>query len=246
MRAGDAQQIALLNHVLEVSMRLLHPFMPFLSEEIWQKLPKQDVASSLCIATWPTAKSAKGFVSTFAPGSAASQFLQEAIDFSSDDDQVEHDFSLIQETIRSVRNLRAEAKLQPSQKLKAQLFAANDEANRVLESGRDFILQLASLSEVSIAAFDAVRPANALSSSLPEVEIWLLLEGLVDKERESARLQKELETLQKDLGIVEKKLDNPQFVSKAAPAVVEKETARRVEIQSAIEKLSTRLQEMKA
>jgi len=246
MRAGDAHQIALLNHVLEVSMRLLHPFMPFLSEEIWQKLPKQDAAVSLCIAAWPTVENAKGFVSTFTPGSAASQFLQEAMGFGSDDNRVEREFASIQETIRSVRNLRAEAKLQPAQKLKIQLFAANDEAHRVLESGRDYIVQLANLSEISIEKFDAARPQNALSSSLPEVEIWLPLEGLVDKERETARLQKELETLQKDLGIVEKKLNNPQFVSKAAPAVVEKEIARRVEIQAAIEKLSTRLRDMNA
>ncbi len=255
MRDGNTHQIGLLIFVLEYAMRLLHPFMPFLSEEIWQKLPKYRMlmgfdetlegdkkvfsdngmtkfssgkeSPSLCIATWPYHKSKSDFQGFH-------------------DEKSEQDFAFIQETIRSARNLRAEAKLPPSQKLKMQLFAANDEAFRVLESGRNYILQLANLSEVSIEKSDAPRPQNAVSSSLADVEIWLPLEGLVDKERETARLQKELESLQKDLAIVEKKLNNPQFMEKAAAAVVEKETAKRVEIVAAIAKSSTRLQEMKA
>jgi len=221
MRAGDERQIALLFYVLDNSMRLLHPFMPFASEEIWQRLPKSsEDASSLCVAKWPVAR---------AIGTKA-----------------EHDFVLIQDVVRAIRNLRAESKLPPSQKLIIHLFAVSDAVQIVLEEGRDDIIQLANLSSVAVMSVRSPRPQNAVSSSLPEVEIWLPLEGLVDKERETARLQKELETLQKDLGIVEKKLNNPQFVSKAAPAVVEKETARRVEIQVAIEKLSTRLRDMNA
>jgi valyl-tRNA synthetase len=221
LRAGDAQHFALLNQVLETTMRLLHPFMPFLSEEIWQRLPKQT-----------------------RPNRCASRRGQAPIpDYANED--VQRDFALIQDTIRAARNLRAEAQVKPSQKLNLTLISLNDSAHRVLENGASYISQLANLENLSIAQSDAVRPQNALSSALPEVEVFLPLEGLIDVERERARLQKELDSLNKDLSVVEKKLDNPQFTDKAPAAVVQKEQAKRAELQSSIEKLSTRLREMK-
>jgi valyl-tRNA synthetase len=152
----------------------------------------------------------------------------------------------VQETIRTIRNLRAEAKLPPGQKLPVSLFALNSNAAQVLESGQDYLIQLANLAEVTIHSAEAVRPGNSLSTALLEVEVFLPLEGLVDKERESARLQKELDGLNKDLNVVEKKLSNPQFTDKAPAAVVEKEQAKQREISAAITKLSTRLSELGA
>ncbi len=215
MRAGDAQQIALLNHVLEVSMRLLHPFMPFLSEEIWQRLPKNDYTKSLCIASWPT------YVQT--------------------DKSAERDFKWIQEAVRSARNLRAEKKIPPSQKVHLNLSAYSEYLREVLVEGEKYIIQLSHLDKVTLSPLNISQAENAIQIDGFEAYI---VEVLVDKAKESARLQKELETLQKDLSIVEKKLGNPQFVSKAAPEIVAKETARRVEIQASIEKLSTRLRDM--
>jgi valyl-tRNA synthetase len=88
---------------------------------------------------------------------------------------------------------------------------------------------------------EAPRPQNALSAALPGVEIFLPLEGLIDTEREKARLQKELDDRSKDLQRVEAKLANPQFTDKAPPAVVAKEEAKRAEAAAAIEKLRERL-----
>jgi valyl-tRNA synthetase len=87
----------------------------------------------------------------------------------------------------------------------------------------------------------APRPQNALSASLPEVEIYLPLEGLIDTDKECARLQKELDAKESDLQRVEKKLANPQFTAKAPQDVVEKEEAKRAELFAAIEKLRERL-----
>jgi len=217
MRAGDAAQIALLEHVLEVTMRLLHPFMPFLSEEIWQRLPKSDAAASVCIARWPDAAAI--------PADATAA----------------RDFALLQETIRSARNLRSEAKLPPGQKLNISLFALDTDAARALNEGTGYITQLANLESVAIADGDAPRPQNALSTALAGVEIYLPLEGLIDVERETARLTKELETTEKDLARVVAKLGNEQFTAKAPPAVIEKEEGKRAELETARDKLQERL-----
>jgi valyl-tRNA synthetase len=218
LREGDAAQIALLVHVLEVTMRLLHPFMPFISEEIWQRLPKsEDAPASLCIAPWPEP------------------------DARHLDARAESDFALIQEVIRTTRNLRAEGKLPPSQKLNATFMALSERAAGVLHEGTAYLTQLANLASVAIVSSDAPHPANALTTALPEVEIFLPLEGLVDVGRERARLQKELDEKTNDLARVVAKLSNPQFAEKAPPAVVAKEEAKRAELEAAIEKIRERL-----
>jgi valyl-tRNA synthetase len=242
LREGDAAQVALLVSVLESSMRLLHPFMPFLSEEIWQRLPNkaiwlsvlgdgrdgggerrvpmpmEELVSSVCVAPWPQLES------------------------SLDATEAERDFALVQDAIRSARNLRAEAKLPPSQKLNMTFVALNENARRVLEESTAYLTQLANLESASILTTDAARPANALSTALAEVEIHLPLEGLIDVERETARLQKELDTKEKDLARIAGKLGNPQFTDKAPREVVEKEEAKSAELTAAIEKLRERLQ----
>jgi valyl-tRNA synthetase len=220
LRAGDANHFTLLVHVLETSMRLLHPFMPFLSEEIWQKLPKQEATASICIAAWPQSTSYGG------------------------NGEVERDFVLVQESIRTVRNLRAEAKLNPGQKVRVQLFTANTETASTLFTAENYLLQLANLEALEVFTSEAPRPQNALSASLSDVEIFLPLEGLIDVERERERLQKELATAQKDLERVTTKLSNPQFTDKAPEAVVKKEEAKRDELQAAVTKINERLQNL--
>jgi valyl-tRNA synthetase len=217
LRDGDASTHALLVHVLEVSMRLLHPFMPFLSEEVWQRLPHESGAPSLSVAPWP----------------------QLPAEYSTP--SAERDFALLQEVVRTARNLRAEAQLAPSKKLSVILIVLNEAASEVLHANTSHITHLANLESVAIVERAAPRPQNALSASLPEVEIYLPLEGLIDTDKERARLQKELETRESDLQRVEKKLANPQFTEKAPRAVVEKEEAKRAELFAATEKLRERL-----
>lgn len=217
LRAGDTAHYALITIVLDHSLRLLHPFMPFLSEEIWQQLPTEKEASSLCNAVWIPKWSLPNF------------------------ENAERDFAVIQDTIRAARNLRAEAKLPPGQKLKMTFVALTEDATRVLRENVHYITQLANLESAAIVEGDAPRPQNALSASQPGVEIFLPLEGLIDVPRETARLQKELDERSADLLRVEAKLSNPQFTDKAPPAVVAKEEAKRAEITAAMDKLRERL-----
>ncbi|MBV9468674.1 MAG: class I tRNA ligase family protein, partial [Abitibacteriaceae bacterium] len=208
------------------ALRLLHPFMPFLSEEIWQRLPKAaDAPASISIAPWPALDDSSIFAA-------------------SADAAAERDFGLLQEIVGRTRNLRAEAKLPPSQKLTVTLIVLTENATRVLQENTGLITYLANLEAVSIVPADAPRPENALSTALPEVEIYLPLTGLIDVERESARLQKELDDKAKDLARVTAKLGNSQFTEKAPRAVVEKEEAKRAELSAAIEKLQERLRSL--
>jgi valyl-tRNA synthetase len=217
LRAGDGSTLALLNHVLEIAMRLLHPFMPFLSEEIWQRLPKSSAAQSLSIAEWP----------------------QLPTEYSRP--EAEREFALLQNIVRATRNLRAEANLPPSKKLNVSLFALSDARAGVLRANTSHITHLANLENIALENQTAPRPQNALSAALPEVEIFLPLAGLIDVEKEKARLQREIEGKEKDLARVSGKLSNAQFTDKAPREVVAKEEAKRDELSSALAKLRERL-----
>ena len=215
MREGDAQTLAVLHHVLEVSMRLLHPFMPFLSEEIGTRLSQG--GGSISVAKWPVLPAAY------------------------DAPEIEREFALLQETVRTTRNLRSEANVPPSKKLNVTLVALGENAERVLAESTATLTHLANLESVAIVAADAPRPQNALSATLADVEIFLPLEGLIDVEKETARLKKEIESKEKDLMRVTGKLSNAQFTEKAPPEIIAKEEAKRAELAVALEKLRERL-----
>ncbi|MBW3637868.1 MAG: class I tRNA ligase family protein, partial [Armatimonadetes bacterium] len=239
LRAGDQNHAAFMAHILETSMRLLHPFMPFISEEIWAKLPHE--GESLALANWPQPENAVGGQSIFAAGSEASQFLQEAVSFGFGLDDVEADFALIQDAIRTARNLRAQAHIPPGKKLNVTFVALNEYAASVLRNGTAYLTQLANLEVAHIVSADAMRPQNAVSTQLAEIEVILPLEGLVDVEAERAKLEKQLETARKEHAKVVAKLGNESFTAKAPPAVVAENRARLEDFASQIEKLSERL-----
>jgi valyl-tRNA synthetase len=198
----DKSTFELLSFVMDQSLRLLHPFMPFLSEEIWQKLPRQvDDPISLCIAAWPK--------STF------------------EDKAAEADFAAFQETVRAIRNLRAEAKIPPSQKVKVLLFISNPEKQNLLELQKSQLADLAALEEVLLCGANQEHPANALSAKLPWGEIYLPMEGQINIEAEIARLEKDLVKQEQEWDRVNKKLSNAAFVDKAPENVVQKENAKR-------------------
>ena len=213
LREGDANHAAFLAHVLDESLRLLHPFMPFISEEIWAQLP--GTSGILARAQWPQSG---------------------AVDAES-----ERDFVLIQETIRATRNLRAQANIAPGKRLKVTFIAQNLKVHDTLREGAIYLGEMARLEAVSIADNCAPRPENALSATLPDLEIWLPLEGLIDVEKERAKLEKQLEVARQDLAKVTAKLGNAGFTDKAPAQVVAKEEAKRDELAATIENAQTRL-----
>ena len=213
LREGNSSHAAWLAHVLEQSLRLLHPFMPFLSEEIWAQLPGTN--GLLARAPWPIA------------GDVAAVAVRE--------------FALIQDAIRATRNLRASADIAPGKRLNVTFIALNEQSERTLREGASYLTEMARLETASIVDASAPRPDNALSANLPEVEIWLPLEGLVDVEKERAKLEKQLDSARKDLAKVVAKLGNAGFTDKAPAEVVAKEEAKRAELAAAIEKAQERL-----
>ena len=214
MRSGDTAHIAFMADLLERALRLLHPFMPFISEEIWAQLPGHD-GELLALQSWPEAGPR--------------------------DLGAEADFTLIQEAVRAARNLRAEASVPPSRRVKITFVPRDNRVGAALAVGEPYLQVLANLETVTFAVPGEASTENALVTSLSDLDIILPLEGLVDVEKERARLQKQAEISQKELAGVEAKWQNPNFVARAPREVLQKAEQRRDELTLQIAKLLERI-----
>lgn len=182
---------AVLVYVMSNTLKLLHPFMPFITEEIWQTLPH--TGESIMISDWPKADSALNFAAE------------------------EAEMSRIMTAIKAVRNRRAEMNVAPSKK--AKIFIETAYADTFLK-GTVFFKRLASASEVEVAAhFDDMN--SAVSIITESARMYIPMDELVDFKAELARLNKEKAGVQKELDFVNNKLNNENFVNKAPAAVVE-------------------------
>lgn len=186
-----------LGYVLEHTLRLLHPFMPFITEEIWQHIPHE--GKSIMVADWPTGEEAKL------------------------DDASEVEMTTIMETIKAIRNMRAEVNAAPSKKTEVILHLSDESLTDVFAKNSGYLETLASAKNVTILAKDDAKPENAMTAVVNGVEIYLPLAGLIDVEKEIARLNKELATLDKEVSRLDKKLSNAGFIAKAPADIVEKE-----------------------
>lgn len=209
---------SLLVYLLDGVMRLLHPFMPFISEEIWQQLPDRR-EEALVVGAWPE--------------------VSPEIYFPQDNEEMK----LFQELVRAIRNLRSQVQIPPGIKTRV-IVRASDRAAACFREEIHHINRLAFADPLVIDA-DAAKPKQALTEIIGEgIEVYLPLEGIVDLEAETARLKKELDQLQKETERTEKKLNNPHFIKKAPPQVVQKEKDRRGEQKTRLLKLQQRLQEL--
>ncbi len=203
--------------VLTTSLKLLHPFMPFLTEEIWQTLVAD--GSSIMVSTFPE------------PDEAMS------------DPEAEGEMALIMEVITRIRNIRGEMNVAPSLKLKATLAAPADDLQATLEKGRVYITNLANLETLTITG-EMAEPKGAATAVAGPVHVYLFLAGVIDVAGEENRLQKEIAKVDKDLAVVSRKLANPEFLAKAAEAVVKKEQEKARELRekrAALDAALTRL-----
>jgi valyl-tRNA synthetase len=206
-----------LHHALLHTLELLHPFMPFLSEEIWQHLPH--TGESIMIATWPAADAEQ----SDAESEALMEFLMEAI--------------------RGIRNMRGEMKIHPGKTVRCVAVAAPEESE-VLQRHSSYIQLLADC-ELEIVGREGSKPKQALSTVARGTEIYLPLAGLVDLDKELARLEKEERSIDGVLQRVRKKLSNEDFLAKAPPEVVEKERKKEAELERAKDAVSRRLAALK-
>ncbi|APH14728.1 valine--tRNA ligase [Clostridium sporogenes] len=194
----EAKGIAfnVLHKVLETSLQLLHPIMPFITEEIYTHLYTE--YESIVISKWPEYK----------------ENLK--------DEKSEKDMEYIIEAIKSIRNVRTEMNVPPSRKAKLMIYLTENEAERSFKEGEVYFQKLASASEVSFLENKETSDKN-VSVVTRGAEIFIPLLELVDIEKELERLNKEKEKLEKEIDRVEKKLSNEKFVSKAPEAVVNEE-----------------------
>jgi len=210
----------ILYKVLEKSLRMLHPFMPFITEEIWQKLPREgeNAGGSIMAGPWPHLQ--RQMVSKKAEGQ-----MRELINI-----------------ITAIRNIRSVWNVDPRREICAVLnIHAKDDAG-LLSDNADFIKRMARVAEIRIGKFP--RPQGSALSVVGGVEVYVPLEGLIDFEKEKARLKKEEERLAGEIKAINGRLKNKGFVSKAPWAVVEKQKTRKLELEIQIEKLKDNLKEI--
>jgi valyl-tRNA synthetase len=200
--------------VLEGIMRLMHPIMPFITEEIWQMLPHD--GESVAVAPYPDP------------------------DENELDEDAERRMDLLMSVIRDIRNIRSEMNIPPSKELKVILQAPQDWEREVLEGHRDYISFLCRAPRITVSA-SAARPPASAAAVVGDIEIFVPLADLIDLDRERARLRKELERTIRDLEKVERNLKNESFLTKAPPHIVERERERKAELESAIAKLEKNL-----
>ena len=205
---------AVLVYVMSNTLKLLHPFMPFITEEIWQALPH--TGESIMISEWVKA--------------------DDALRFSAEEEEMER----IMSAIKAVRNRRAEMNVAPSKK--AKIFIETAYAD-TFEKGKVFFERLASASEVEVGAkFDDMD--DAVSIITESARMYIPMAELVDFQAEIARLQKEKAGVEKELAMVNGKLSNENFVSKAPAAVVEGQRQSKARLEEKLALLDESLQNL--
>ncbi|MBC6315457.1 valine--tRNA ligase [Listeria grandensis] len=190
---------SVLAYVLDNTMRLLHPFMPFVTEEIWQNLPHG--GASITIADWPK------------------------VNLTQIDKDAAESMKLLVEVIRAVRNIRAEVNTPLSKQIELQLKPKTEDHKAILEENISYIERFCN-PETTTISFDIEPSKTAMTAVVSGAEIYLPLEGLINIEEEIARLEKELSKWKKEVSRVQGKLSNEKFMAKAPENVIEEERAK--------------------
>jgi valyl-tRNA synthetase len=205
--------------VFRTMLKLLHPFMPFLTEELWQVLNGDD-GHSIMVSDFPVVKE---------------EWNNEA---------AEKEMDTIMELITSIRNIRGEMRITPSQKLNVLISAADEQARTMMERDRNYIINLAHLESLTID-INMVEPKGVATAVIGSTKIYVPLAGVVDISAEKARLEKELGKINKDLEQSSKKLANRDFCAKAAPDIIQKEEEKLKDLQKKYTTLEGALKKLK-
>ena len=200
--------------VLVSAMKLLHPYMPFITEEIYQCLPHE--AESIMISKWPVA------------------------DESLVDPEAERGMNAIMDSIKAIRNMRAEVNANPGKKIPAIMLVSED-LREVVAHNDSYIKLLGGIDNLELRPLNGEKPENAMAAVVTGIEVYLPLAGLIDVEKETQRLSKELAAMEKDLQRAGGKLNNAGFLAKAPEDVIAKERAKYKELSGKIEAVKKRM-----
>lgn len=200
--------------VLVSAMKLLHPYMPFITEEIYQCLPHE--AESIMISKWPVA------------------------DESLIDPEAERGMNAIMDSIKAIRNMRAEVNANPGKKIPAIMLVSED-LREVVAHNDSYIKLLGGIDNLELRPLNGEKPENAMAAVVTGIEVYLPLAGLIDVEKETQRLSKELAAMEKDLQRAGGKLSNAGFLAKAPEDVIAKERAKYEELSGKIEAVKKRM-----
>ena len=197
--------------MLERSLRLLHPIMPFITEDLWQRLPH--TGETISLAAFPEANAAEL------------------------DGRAEREMDFLIELITRLRNVRSVFNISPSQTIDARIATSDDLLQAIVKSNREHIRRLAKVNELELIASLSTEKGYA-RAVVGEASIEVPLEGLVDFDKERKRLETELAKLKGEQEGLAKRLANPDFVSRAAPDVVATTRSRHEEMSGQISRLS--------
>ncbi|OKP96317.1 valine--tRNA ligase [Paenibacillus sp. P46E] len=216
--AAKAKTQSVLAYVLDCTLRLIHPFMPFITEEIWQHLPHE--GDTITLAEWPKYEAA----------------LEQP--------QAVAEMNLLMDVIRAVRNVRAEVNVPMSKKVELIIKAASEETLSIIARNDNYIGRFCNTSSFE-AGLNPQTPDKVMSAVITGAELLLPLAGLIDIEQEITRLEKEVQLLNSEVERVEKKLGNQGFVAKAPAKVIEEERAKQADYSAKREKVLARIAELR-
>jgi valyl-tRNA synthetase len=217
---GDNEEIksAVLTRALSIfenMLKMVHPFMPFVTEEIYQLMQERKEGESISTSEFPKVK-------------------EELINLKAD-----REMELVQSVVTAIRNIRGEMNIPPSKNIKALIRTG------ILQQYQfEYISRLAKVSSIEVNR-EIEKPKKSASAVLKDIEIYIPLEGLIDLDVERQRLQKEITRLEGSLAGIEKKLSNEKFVNGAPAEVVEKERAKQRDWQENLRKLKEILSSLK-
>ncbi len=220
--ASDLTVKYILLDVMQSAMRLLHPIMPFITEEIWQSIK----------GVFPMPESA--LISAAFPQCDASLI----------DPDIADDMAFMQEAISAVRNLRKEINLNPGVMISLYIRIAEEKQSGIFTKYASYLRKLAKVENLEVAT-DLVKPPASMAAVVRNIEIFLPLKGLVDLEAERSRIGKHIEKLEKELASINAKLNNPNFLNNAKPEVVESERQRCAEVSTKLSLTKDQLADLK-
>lgn len=200
-------------NIFEDTLKMLHPVMPFITDELWQGIKERKENESISVSDMPV------------------------LDESLISEETEKKVALIQELITSTRNLRAEMSLSPSLKCDVVIACRSDNDKKMLQQSLSYIKSLSKIENLELADSKHIPKFKSITSVVGPYQVYLKIEGLIDIEQEKKRLGKEIERAESFLSSINKKLSNENFISKASADVVNNEKKKQEDTRLKLEKL---------